>query len=258
MLPRPPSALSRGLLRNLAAFALACEAACSGPTDALPEDEAAREFAAATCMRARDRDCAVPDTCEADVEQQFAAAQARAMQQGRSFDRECLQERIDILASGGYFIESDGCAIYPGPGGVGEPCQLEGPFGVFSSCAADLTCASGMGVCLARDGPAFNTAQLGEACIGADGCQLGRCDDQSVDPLFCAITAPAPACAVMAGPGEPCVADLGCTEGGACHAGICGPRRDAGGTCERGSQCVSQVCVAGACELATDPTGCKQ
>lgn len=255
MFPRSP--IRRGFLRNLAAFALACPASCSGPTDALSEDGAGREFAAATCLRARNRNCAVPDTCEAEVEQQFAAAQARAMQQGRSYDRECLQERIEILTSGRNFIESDGCAIYPGPGGAGEPCQLEGPFGVFSSCAADLTCVSGMGVCLAEDCPAYNTAQLGEACVGADGCQLGRCDDQPGNPLFCAITPPASACAAMARPGEPCTADLECTEGGACHANVCGPRRDAGDPCERGSQCVSQVCVAGACELATDPTGCQ-
>lgn len=80
----------------------------------IPEAEAAREFASAKCAYALDKASDVPDTCEAEVEQQFAAAQQRAADQGRSYDPECLQERVDTLRRTPYFYDSTGCPVYPG------------------------------------------------------------------------------------------------------------------------------------------------
>lgn len=243
-------------LIHLVALTVACGTSSPEPMGPIPETDAAREFAAATCTRARERACDVPETCEAEVEQQFAAAQKRAMEQGRAYDVECLQAHIDRLVANPYFFESYGCSVYPGTIGPGEPCQQEGPFQVFSGCEPDLICSNDAGVCLPRDCPGTKGVPIGTACLGADGCLMAHCGYFPDMPAFCDLTAAEPVCTPEAQPGEACGTDLGCVDRGACHDGICGLRLAGGEACERGTECMSLVCVDGACSDADHPTGC--
>lgn len=247
---------SLGWIFAVAASALTCSPAAA-PDGPIAEAGAAEAFAAAACQDARDRGC-VPDDCEAAVQQQFARAQQAAAGLGRTYDAACLQAHVDVLASDQYFTETFGCAIYPGPAGPGEPCQVEGPFGAFSSCAAALSCSPSVGVCIPEDCGGHRDANAGEPCLDAAGCIIGGCDLGASDDLFCDYTAVSPVCAAQARLGEACSVDLGCADAGRCDAdGLCAPRLAAGAGCSRGSECVSNICSEGACEAsADDPLRC--
>jgi hypothetical protein len=246
----------RRLLLAAALATLACGDS-PGPA-AVTEDEAAARFASARCGYVRELDCDVPSTCEAEVEKRFAAAQAQARAEGRTFDPACLQTRVDPLESNGYFIEAHTCPVYPGPIGPGEPCQQEGPYGAFHSCAADLACQPEFGVCVPLDCSSYNHGFPGEPCLAADSCPLAGCEADAEHTGWCDITAAAPVCAVQAEPGEPCTSDLACTDDHRCDAEQrCSPRLAAGATCARGSECVSSVCATGTCSPDDDSTGCR-
>ena len=226
------------------------------PLAEVTEDDAAERYAEAACAWARGRDdCASWDDCEKTVSDVFAAAQARAQAEGRSFDATCMQSHLDALAEASYFYEVDGCSVYPGGAQAGEPCVREAALSAFTSCGEDLVCRGSAPVCEPLEGCGGGHALMsGDPCRAGDGCPLGLCDRP--EPSYCDATQSPAVCAPVVAVGEACTDDYGCLYG-SCEAGTCVAHLAAGEPCARASQCTSRVCVAGTCaaELAA-PAGC--
>lgn len=226
----------------------------SGDPVEISEDDAAERYAAAACAWARGRDgCPSWDDCEGTVSDVFAAAQAQAQAEGRSFDAICLQSHLDVLAENKFFYEADGCSVYPGGAQAGEGCAREAALNAFSSCSEGLACRGHAPACEPLDGcGGGRTLMSGEPCRDGNGCPLGECEGPT--PSYCAETQ---VCAPAVAVGEACTDDHGCSSG-SCDAGTCVAWLAAGEPCARASQCSSQVCAAGTCGAQiVAPAGCS-